>query len=143
MAFDAGSIEATLTLDRTPFNRSLRLAQRAAESFEQGRHEAELSADASGALRATQRAREAAHRYGRLRAEAELGVDLSSAISGFASARRLAARWAQEHPLRDLIQTSECGPHFSRRCAWVRPVHPIAGERQIKARRSRIRATSL
>lgn len=44
-AFNAGSIESTLTLDRTPFQAGLDAAKAEAEEFERGRHEAKLGAD--------------------------------------------------------------------------------------------------
>lgn len=51
MAFDAGAIEATLTLDRSPFRRELRAADREAKAVERRRYRVRMELDDAGAHR--------------------------------------------------------------------------------------------
>ena len=74
MAFNAGDIEARLTLDRDPFQRSLRAAREEAERFERDEIEPQLDLRTTGFFTAIRSARNELGRFDRQTATATIGV---------------------------------------------------------------------
>ena len=79
MAFDIGSIEATLELDRSPFISSLEAAERAARDFEGNKYEAQLGADTAGLTADVANANRIVESFDRTRATAQLDADWQGA----------------------------------------------------------------
>jgi len=76
IATSVGSIEATLTLDRTPFSRELRAAQAEAAAFEGHRYTAHIDADTDRAHRGLQQVDDDAKKVERSTKEASKGGNL-------------------------------------------------------------------
>lgn len=91
MAFNAGDIEARLTLDRDPFQRSMDAAIREGRRFSQMKFTATLDADKRPFTKAVNDARAAGVRFGQREFTAKLDAD----SAGFASAVRKATASAE------------------------------------------------
>jgi SLT domain-containing protein/uncharacterized protein YlxW (UPF0749 family) len=79
MAFDAGAIEARLTINRDDFDRGLRQAQADASKFSRGEYKASLKADNDSANRSIDDSQGKADKFGKTKATAKIGADNASA----------------------------------------------------------------
>lgn len=79
MSFDAGTIEATFTGDRTPFSAELAATKREAKDFADGTYTASLKADSKDAYAVIKATEAAGDLYARRRYEATLGMKTDKA----------------------------------------------------------------
>lgn len=81
MAFDAGAIESTMTVDRSPFRRGLRASRREAEDFARQRYSATLDLDTQEAQQSLRKLRSNMARADSLARHMQVTADTSGATS--------------------------------------------------------------
>ncbi len=89
MSFNVGSIEANLTLDRSPFMDSLDLAEAAAREFEARNWEARLGGDSSGFTAEITNAQRIGESFDGQNYDAKLGADTAGLMAGAAQANAI------------------------------------------------------
>lgn len=94
MAFDAGTINARLTIDRSDFTRGLTSSQVEAARFASSRPTVELAADAAGVTGPVAAAQSAVNSFAGQEADARLGADISGLMSAATTANTTVAQLA-------------------------------------------------
>lgn len=87
--FDAGTIEATLTLDRSPFTQGLRIAQQQAAAFERDAIEPRLDIDTAGAMAELAALKALANTLDGQRIAFDVDIDSSGAMAEMAAIRAM------------------------------------------------------
>jgi hypothetical protein len=96
--FNAGEIEATLTLKREPFQVGLDQAKAEADAFANNRYDVTLGAKGEEARAEIERTRLSAEEFARTDASLKLHVENAEANSAMSSSRKLAEDLGRQHP---------------------------------------------
>lgn len=98
MAYDAGAIESTLTIDRDPFQAGLKAARAEAKQFEQQRFNARLGADTRDADTALKKLRAEGQKWDRTSYSAKVKADTRDADQGMAKLQAAARQFERTAP---------------------------------------------
>lgn len=140
IAFNAGDIQATLTLDRSPFQRGLDEAKAEADRFEQGKYEAKLGADSTEAKRQITEARTEAERFSTIDAKAKIGVEAASLAEIDAARAKIDEFSTLDVKARIGIDSSDVAGEVERAKAQVRDFAAQSATLQVNADTSAARA---